>query len=199
MRENNLLIYNHNCNQNYNHNQNFNNYPQNTQIHYKHKRSNILLPILNQFYKTDTCLIIPVSNILKIQRYIRKWLNIRNYKKHGPAYSSRSICHNDSDFYTLEPIVSIPTPDFISYRDKLGFVYGFDANSLINLFKMDDSSSSASSGSGSSSNNLCLINPYNRQKMPKYVIFMALNLKREQKIRQLLAKCKTSKSIKRGK
>ena len=153
---------------------------------FSQKRRTNFLPILNQIYKTDTCLIIPVSNILKIQRYIRKWLDIRNYKKHGPAYYDRTICHNDSDFYTLESINNIETQNFVSYRDNFGFVYGFDINSLINLFKTDNNNNN--------NNNLCLINPYNRQQMPKYVIFMVMNLKREQKIRQMLKKCKTVKN-----
>lgn len=162
---------------------------------FSQKRNNNFLPILNQIYKTDTCLIIPVSNILKIQRYIRKWLDIRNYKKHGPAYYDRTICHNDNDFYTLESINNIDAQNFISYRDNLGFVYGFDINSLINLFKMD-TTNNYSNNTDNDNNNLCLINPYNRQKMPKYVIFMAMNLKREQKIRQMLQKCKTIKRSK---
>jgi len=61
---------------------------------------------------------------------------MREYIKNaGPAFkmSQRSICKNDTDFATLEPLVEIPFNQFFSFIDDDGDVYGFDIISFNSL------------------------------------------------------------------
>ena len=67
----------------------------------------------------------------------------------GAALNKRTICVNDSDFYTLDPLSEIEYNDFYSYVDKQGFIYGFSISSLIALFKRKGH----------------ITNPYNREKL----------------------------------
>lgn len=94
------------------------------------------------------------SYIIKIQKIFRGYL-VGKYKKlHGPAIMDRKMCTNSDDFVTMEPVEEIKFHQFISYKDIDGFVYGFDINSLHNLFlKSGDE----------------IKNPYNRNKIPDSV------------------------------
>ena len=94
------------------------------------------------------------SYIIKIQKIFRGYL-VGKYKKlHGPAIMDRKMCTNSDDFVTMEPVEEIKFHQFISYKDIDDFVYGFDINSLHNLFlKSGDE----------------IKNPYNRNKMPDSV------------------------------
>ena len=94
------------------------------------------------------------SFIIKIQKIFRKMI-VKKYKSlHGPASMSRKICNNSDDFVTMEPIKEISFHQFISYKDEDGFIYGFDINSLYNLFFKSKSN----------------INPYNRNSIPEFVL-----------------------------
>jgi hypothetical protein len=44
---------------------------------------------------------------IKIQTIFRKWLVTNMFRLRGPAFKSRSLCVNDTDFCTLEPINEI--------------------------------------------------------------------------------------------
>ena len=72
--------------------------------------------------------------ILFIQRFTRGYIQRTYNKLHGPAYKDRSLCTNDTDFYTLEPLKEIPLHNFYSFEDN-GFIYGFELSSIYNLFK----------------------------------------------------------------
>jgi hypothetical protein len=80
---------------------------------------------------------------------------VRKYKKlHGPASLNRKLCTNTDDFISMEPIEEINFHQFISYKDFDGFIYGFDINSLHNLFlKSNDE----------------IKNPYNRNPIPESI------------------------------
>jgi hypothetical protein len=94
------------------------------------------------------------SFIIKIQKIFRKMI-VKKYKSlHGPASMRRKICNNSDDFVTMEPIEEISFHQFISYKDEDGFIYGFDINSLYNLFFKSKS----------------IINPYNRNSIPEFVL-----------------------------
>ena len=80
--------------------------------------------------------------------YVRKLMRLR-----GPALKNRSICVNDTDFYSLEPLKEIPLESFYSYKGSGNFVYGFDVSSLLTLLK----------------NTKRLQNPYNRESMEREV------------------------------
>ena len=76
-----------------------------------------------------------IKNIIKIQSIFRMKLVIKYIKLCGPAIKNRSICVNDKDFYTLDPIDNIHFKDFFSFKDKQNFIYGFDIHSLLILMK----------------------------------------------------------------
>jgi hypothetical protein len=95
------------------------------------------------------------KNVITIQSFIRSY----QYKKykwlHGPGLNNRTICTNNTDFLTMEPLNTIPYNQFISYIDEDKFVYGFDIISLYNLILK---------------NKKCPLNPYNRNNVPPYII-----------------------------
>jgi hypothetical protein len=84
-----------------------------------------------------------------IQAIFRGHLARFSIKLRGCALKKRSMCVNDSDFYTLDPLDEIEYNDFYSYVDKGGFIYGFSVSSLISLFKRKGH----------------ITNPYNREKL----------------------------------
>ena len=95
---------------------------------------------------------LPVS---KIQKMFRGGIIRRlNYYK-GPALLKRSVCVNESDFYTFEPLNEISYYQFYSFKDKDGFIYGFDIKSLYQLISIEKEKS---------------LNPYNRNVLPNEVI-----------------------------
>lgn len=84
-----------------------------------------------------------------IQAIFRGHLVRFSIKLRGCALRKRTMCVNDSDFYTLDPLDEIEYNDFYSYVDKGGFIYGFSVSSLISLFKRKGH----------------ITNPYNREKL----------------------------------
>ena len=110
------------------------------------KKSILIERILEHFVKC--------KNVVKIQSLIRKHAVTLTMKLRGPGLYDRKICVNDKDFFTLEPINEIDIYDFFSFKDEKDFIYGFDLNSLIIMMKKPGS----------------LYNPYNRDKIPFYVI-----------------------------
>lgn len=71
----------------------------------------------------------------QIQKNWRRYMVLLIGKLRGPAVKDRSMCVNETDFYTLEPLVEIHNHDFFSFRDKNNFVYGFETDSLLNCIK----------------------------------------------------------------
>ena len=86
----------------------------------------------------------------------------------GPAYHARSMCVNDTDFYSMEPMSSIPGNQFISFKDDAGVVYGFDVMSLYTYYESELSNTGQTTPS----------NPYNRMPFP-----FALRIQMYRKIR----------------
>jgi hypothetical protein len=89
------------------------------------------------------------KNASIIQRVFRGHLVRFSIRLRGCALKQRTVCVNDSDFYTLDPINEIEHNDFYSYVDKQQFIYGFSVSSLIALFKRKG----------------YITNPYNREKL----------------------------------
>jgi hypothetical protein len=71
--------------------------------------------------------------IIKIQKIFRGFLQRRYNFYHGPAFWDRSLCTNNTDFFTMDEITTLPHSQFFSYKDLDGFIYGFDILSLYNL------------------------------------------------------------------
>jgi len=90
-----------------------------------------------------------------IQKVFRGHLVRRYVAMHGPALWDRSLCTNVNDFVTMEPLEEIGFHQFISYKDTDEFIYGFDMNSLHNLYLKSQGE---------------MKNPYNRNLIPPSII-----------------------------
>jgi len=92
---------------------------------------------------------------VKIQSCLRRFFVKRSFQLRGPAYHNRSICVNDTDFFTMEPLSEIPFQEFVSYTDEGSFTYGFNICSFMTLLIRKGRN---------------IINPYNRAKISEKVI-----------------------------
>lgn len=130
--------------------------------HYKQKTSG------NKKELNMTC-----YNILRLSHYTQKIQTIfRGHmvryvnKLKGPAFFNRD-CTNETDFFTLEELKDIPDSQFFSYKDKDGFVYGFDICSLYNMIFIEKMERK---------------NPYNRKDFPIHIINNLLSINKISKI-----------------
>jgi len=119
-----------------------------------------LIQRLENYFKKE-------RKVSKIQSVFRRYLVLKSFHIRGPAYKQRSLCVNDSDFYTLEPLNEIDNFLFFSYKDAKGFIYGFDISSLVSYFN---------------SNIKNRLNPYNRELFDVKTILNIVNLNRINKI-----------------
>lgn len=79
-----------------------------------------------------------LPQVIKLQRYIKKSLQLLKQNLHGPAFNHRQLCVNDSDFFTLDELKDIPNDDFFSFTDEKKFIYGFSIDSIIQLILKSD-------------------------------------------------------------
>ena len=80
---------------------------------------------------------------------------VRYFRKiKGDAFNNKSICVNDTDFVTMEPLNEITYEYFFSYKDNKNFTYGFNITSLIQVLK----------------NKGKISNPYNREKLDNSIV-----------------------------
>lgn len=91
---------------------------------------------------TKTILINRIENLFNeikktiiIQKYFRRHIVMILFKKRGDGFKNISLCVNESDGYTLEPLIDIPIERFFSYKDSNDFVYGFDIFTLYSMIK----------------------------------------------------------------
>ena len=101
--------------------------------------------------------------VMRIQRMIRRSFFKMHARISGPAYHDRSLCVNDTDFYSMEPVRDIPCNQFISVLDDAGIVYGFDMISL-NTYYMSELKN------GNVKYDTPLSNPYNRMPLPLTIL-----------------------------
>lgn len=94
------------------------------------------------------------KNAIKIQKCFRKYINHLFVILRGPSVFKRSLCVNETDGYTLEPLDEIPFEKFYSYIDKKNFIYGFDIFSLLQIYKKNGK----------------IINPYTRERFDNKII-----------------------------
>ncbi len=106
-----------------------------------------------------------ISNIVKIQRFIRNNLHLFKPCKRGPGYNNPKLCVNECDFYTCETLGELDMKYFISYKDNDNFVYWFDVRSIIKL-------SEYSNG---------IVNPFSMKPIPDKVITYAKEIADELK------------------
>ena len=95
-----------------------------------------------------------------IQSRFRAFLVTEFERLKGPAYKARHKCVNDTDFHTMDPVEMIPGESFFSYENAGGFIYGFNAFSLMLMFKR----------------NKRIVNPYNREDIPISVVSRIFSL-----------------------
>ena len=109
-------------------------------------KTDILARIYNYFKLYDSASI--------IQKAWRRHL-FRQYNLiRGPARFNRSLCVNDTDFFTMDDLKDIPFTQFFSYKDLDNTIYGFDIMSIYNLFDKGLDK---------------ITNPYNRNPFPRSV------------------------------
>lgn len=95
------------------------------------------------------------SKSIVIQKIFRGFIVRKSFQLRGEAQKNRSICVNNTDFYTLEPLEDIEYELFFSYKDGNNFHYGFNITSLIQLMKNKSKN---------------ILNPYNREIISKTII-----------------------------
>ena len=110
-------------------------------LHVTGNKQTIIDRIFVHFHKIDKA--------VRIQAVFRKHLVQKLFRLRGPAFRNRSLCVNETDFYTLEPLNDVPHEQFYSYADDSSFVYGFNIYSLITLLRKKGK----------------IVNPYNREKL----------------------------------
>jgi hypothetical protein len=96
-----------------------------------------------------------MTSAIVIQKNFRRWIVQFYFQLHGPALRNRSLCVNDTDFVTMEPLNEIPDEQFFSYTDEKHFTYGFNVASLIQLIQQK----------------AIVHNPYNREKISSILIY----------------------------
>ena len=103
--------------------------------------------------------------VIKIQKVFRGKL-LRTYiKLSGPAFKKRSLCINDTDFATLEPIIEIPFNQFFSFTDNNN-IYGCNIISLHQLIY---------SKTNNNNNNIITLNTYTREMLDNNVLKIFYN------------------------
>ena len=94
---------------------------------------------------------------IKIQKTIRRFNQRQFILNCGPAILQKSLCTNQTDFLSMDDIKEIKYPQFYSYKDGDGFIYGFDIISLYNLLLKEGTNA---------------MNPYNRSSFPPNLMTM---------------------------
>jgi len=77
---------------------------------------------------------LPKKNItamaIKIQKFWKFWNGLKQAKERTLSYSLRSLCHNDSELASFEPVSMIPKIYFFAIKENLRF-WGFDIRTLV--------------------------------------------------------------------
>ena len=88
-----------------------------------------------------------------IQRWFRSHKAMHQWRRRGPAVFVRSLCVNEVDFFSTDPVADISGIMFFSYMDEKKHVYGFDLRSIASLIEKSDDSEKVE-------------NPFNRALLP---------------------------------
>jgi len=88
-------------------------------------KTEILLRIYSYLYLSKI--------VVKVQKIIRGCLQRKYDNSHGPGFKNKSLCVNNFDFLSMDELTTIKNEQFFSFKDKDGFIYGFDILSLYNL------------------------------------------------------------------
>jgi hypothetical protein len=113
--------------------------------------------VKNKFYLKNYF----IPSIIKLQSIVRKFLIKKLIKKNGLGSVLKNINNNETDCFTLEKIKNITSYKLFSYKDDKNFVWGFHLETFAKIIENK------------------LNNPYNMQKIPKYIILKFLNIHRK--------------------
>jgi len=141
---------------------------------YKLKLSGNKKELINRIY----IFLFLSSYIIKIQKLFRGRLQRKFNAFFGPALQNREVCTNNTDFVTMEDLKDIPYGQFYSFKDNDGRIYGFDIASIYNLIYKNIDSINISKIGG--------VNPYNRNKIPTFVMIDLKMIIRTSKILKIL-------------
>lgn len=89
------------------------------------------------------------KSVIIIQKVVRAFFARQLHKIISQSYLKIKDCVNETDFYTLEPLKDIAFYSIFVYCDKSRFSYGFNIESLIQLYIKTGK----------------IVNPYNRSKI----------------------------------
>jgi len=73
---------------------------------------------------------------IKIQRFWKKKNSIKLAKERGPAFFVRSLCHNETELASFEPLDTIPRDYFFTIKDK-SRLWGFDIRTLVVQYEQE--------------------------------------------------------------
>ena len=97
------------------------------------------------------------ASALRIQTCFRSWISRYIVRLRGPAYMDKSICVNDTDFCSMEPLSEIESNYFFSFTDSKQFTYGFNVSSLIEMLKRSENINT-------------VLNPYTRDALSPMIL-----------------------------
>ena len=89
-----------------------------------------------------------LDKVIFLQKNLKKYLNNKKLKLHGEGLINRELCVNAEDFFTFQDIKKIQNDYFISFKDDMDKIFGFDVRSFKKLVEKKMS------------------NPYNRKIIP---------------------------------
>jgi len=124
------------------------------------KKKDIIHRIVDFLKKENAC--------KQMQKLFRGKMTRDSIQLRGDGLKNRSLCVNETDFYTFDKLTNIEASDFFSY--KCGdFIYGFRLSSIISLFKSKTKN---------------ILNPYTRTKME----FLIVPIERLSKLTKIIHK-----------
>jgi len=130
-------------------------------IHYKHPNPwepTITSPgRIRRITKRAAETVVLATAAAKIQQWFRDTIGRHNVRTRGPAYYSRTLCINDVDFFSTDPISDISGSLFFSYKDNKQHVYGFDLRSITTLITNNGDDET-------------IENPFNRDTIPIAIV-----------------------------
>jgi len=106
---------------------------ENDKLLYKKKKVEYTTVQLQSLFETMIIALNNYESLLKIQKNYKIFKIRKNIRMRGLACYNRSICVNETDFYSLDPISEISISNFYSYTDDGKFTYGFHIDSIWEL------------------------------------------------------------------
>jgi len=108
--------------------------------------------VLSGFIRGLANCVLHVDMITRLQRIIRRnRTRIQAYNRGPAALSPATMCNNNEDFFSFDPLTEINPRYLFTYKDVDGFYYGFHIHSFIELINRGSD------------------NPYNRRCIPQDV------------------------------